>query len=116
MNLTKMSRGESLGDLGLGGGVGHELLRQSINHGAEIGAVQLVLGRRRAMSLRCSTRPTMPRSRSRSRKISFSPLHPSRTSQSRSAIAQSSFREEWLTNSRDTLPHSCPSPNLPPET
>ena len=43
----------------------------------------------------------MPRSGSRSRKMSSSPLQPSRMSQSRSASAQSSFLLEWLMNSRD---------------
>src|SRR5262245_11251868 len=43
----------------------------------------------------------MPRSGSRSRKMSCSPLQPSRISHACSASAQSSLRLEWLMNRRD---------------
>src|SRR5262245_43788987 len=43
----------------------------------------------------------MPRDGSRSRKMSSSPLQPFSTSQSRMAIAQSSFLLEWEMNRRD---------------
>lgn len=56
----------------------------------------------------------MPRSGSRSRKMSSGRLQPSVTSQSRKAMAQSSLRLEWLMKTRDNMPPvaECSSPKF----